>query len=223
MTERAQRTRGALIEATIEEIERVGLAQITVRSIALRAGANVAAAHYHFGSKDGLVDAALEVTRTHMLTDAGSILAGELSADAAMKGDVVSSALKRGSARRPSAAREVLRELLTYLLIGALRYPRLTQAHIQKGSIARDFEAVVDGVSKVIRSAVPGLSNGEAQHRSVAALSSVLFIGFFPRFYGAASPAGLRWQRTYVNTVVDGLVATVKAPASPRSRSRRRR
>ena len=79
MTERAQQTRAALIQATIDEIERAGLAKVTIRAIAQRAGANVAAVNYHFGSKAGLVQAVLASTRAHMLADARGILAGTLS------------------------------------------------------------------------------------------------------------------------------------------------
>lgn len=48
-------TRDQIIAVTLETIQKEGLASLTIRQIAERAGVNVAAVNYHFGSKDALV------------------------------------------------------------------------------------------------------------------------------------------------------------------------
>lgn len=51
-----QATREQIIAVTLEAIRSEGLAALTIRQIAERAGVNVAAINYHFGSKDALVN-----------------------------------------------------------------------------------------------------------------------------------------------------------------------
>jgi AcrR family transcriptional regulator len=52
-------TRDHIIAVTLETIQTEGLATLTIRQIAERAGVNVAAVNYHFGSKDALVNEVL--------------------------------------------------------------------------------------------------------------------------------------------------------------------
>lgn len=51
-----QTTREQIIAVTLEAIRSEGLATLTIRQIADRAGVNVAVVNYHFGSKDALVN-----------------------------------------------------------------------------------------------------------------------------------------------------------------------
>jgi len=53
-------TADRLLDAAERLVADRGLAATSVRAICAEAGANVAAVHYHFGSKDALVDAVLE-------------------------------------------------------------------------------------------------------------------------------------------------------------------
>jgi AcrR family transcriptional regulator len=53
-----------IIQATLELIENQGIHRVTVRKIATRAGVNVAAVNYHFGSKEQAVFAALQTLRS---------------------------------------------------------------------------------------------------------------------------------------------------------------
>src|SRR5260370_5019682 len=58
--EAGQRTRDALVTATLEQLAERGEEGVTLREITENAGANVAAVSYHFGSLKGLCDAAIE-------------------------------------------------------------------------------------------------------------------------------------------------------------------
>ena len=58
--EAGQRTRERLIAATLELLAQRGPEGVTLREITDAAGANVAAASYHFGSLKGLCDSAIE-------------------------------------------------------------------------------------------------------------------------------------------------------------------
>jgi AcrR family transcriptional regulator len=53
-------TRDRLLDAAERLLAERGLAATSVRAVCAEAGANVAAVHYHFGSKDALADAVLE-------------------------------------------------------------------------------------------------------------------------------------------------------------------
>ena len=52
----AESTRARLLEAAGEEFSSLGYEGATIRSIALRAGANLAAVNYHFGDKESLYE-----------------------------------------------------------------------------------------------------------------------------------------------------------------------
>ncbi|MFI9560288.1 TetR/AcrR family transcriptional regulator [Nonomuraea endophytica] len=58
--EAGQRTRHGLLAAALELLARRGTEGVTLREITERAGANVAAVSYHFGSLKALCDAAIE-------------------------------------------------------------------------------------------------------------------------------------------------------------------
>jgi len=53
-------TKEQILNATLELIAEKGFPNLTIREIADRAGANVAAVNYHFGSKEGLLGAVLQ-------------------------------------------------------------------------------------------------------------------------------------------------------------------
>jgi len=53
-------TRTAILEAAEAVFAEVGFARASIRRIIRRAGVNLAAVHYHFGSKEGLVEAVIQ-------------------------------------------------------------------------------------------------------------------------------------------------------------------
>jgi len=96
-----------IVLAAIECIERQGIHKVTIRSIAREAGVNSAAINYYFRSKEKLVAKAMATTLGHLAEDLRAIA---------------------GDRTRPLADR--LRDLLEYFDRGAIRYPRVTRAHL---------------------------------------------------------------------------------------------
>lgn len=101
-----QTTKDHILLSTINAIEKHGLVNLTTRLIADEADVNNAALHYYFGTKDQLIDAALNQTANHMLSDTKIILKGD------------------------TPIQERMREMIDYIIDGVLRYPNLIRAHM---------------------------------------------------------------------------------------------
>lgn len=63
---RSDKTREALLHATVSLGAKYGFDNISIRQIAKEADANLASVTYHFGSKDGLRDAVIDFAGTYM-------------------------------------------------------------------------------------------------------------------------------------------------------------
>jgi AcrR family transcriptional regulator len=109
-------TRDQIIAVTLETIQKEGLASLTIRQIAERAGVNVAAVNYHFGSKDALVGEVL-AELTAGLRDAF----GQLADDS-----------------RP--ARERLGQFLNEFAAVLLRYPDVYRQAIGAGLLGGEAQ-----------------------------------------------------------------------------------
>ncbi|MDD3269308.1 MAG: TetR/AcrR family transcriptional regulator [Syntrophomonadaceae bacterium] len=53
-------TKARLMQVTIDVIAEEGFQSVTIRKVAAKAGVNIAAVNYHFGSKDALINEALK-------------------------------------------------------------------------------------------------------------------------------------------------------------------
>lgn len=201
--------RERLIEATILEIERHGLSQLTVRAVAAAADMNIAAVNYHFRSKQALVTAALESSIVHMLEDTDAILA-----------------------RLPKDPEDVLGELLGYYLEGCLRFPRISKAHLHDGFVADDysgafpqrFAPVLERLRVALCEILPGLDPEFAARRVIAALSGAFFPAFFAPLFQALGALDTPDARAlYALDLARHALAPVAADLpSGRSRSARR-
>lgn len=60
LTEKGERIRRRMIDATVRILQQQGFRQATVRAIAREAAVNIASVRYYFGSKEALISAALE-------------------------------------------------------------------------------------------------------------------------------------------------------------------
>ena len=99
-------TKHHILISAINAIEKYGLADLTTRLIAEEAGVNNAALHYYFGTKENLVDAALNQTARHMLEDTKEIVQTDAPIEARLRG------------------------VLVYLLDGIYKFPNIIRAHM---------------------------------------------------------------------------------------------
>lgn len=171
-------TKERILQAALEELDRVGVDGLTVRAITSAAGVNGAAVNYHFGSKDRLLEEVLE--------RAGRVgLWGTLDELRALIDD------NRGDVR--SGLEEYLSEFLPELLAhpkrleARLHGPLRDQAY--GGSRVRELNEYLEGFLELIG---PALRAGSADGRraSVTQLwASLLGLGLMPRlFEGFAGP-----------------------------------
>jgi AcrR family transcriptional regulator len=119
MTDQEISTRQTILLAAIDCIEKHGLDQVTTRMISECAGTNVASINYHFRTKDQLIEEALKTTVTHMLEDA--VLAIE---------------------DRSLPFRQVLRNILYYLIAGGAEWPGITTAHLYSIVVAKAYDSI---------------------------------------------------------------------------------
>lgn len=167
-----QSTKYHILISTIEAIETYGLSHLTTRLIAETAGVNNAALHYYFGTKENLVDAALNQTSRHMLEDTEEILGREA----------------------PIEAR--IRAMFNYLIDGVLRFPNIIRAHMTGplfyAERQPEFSNMLDTwVSLTIEALEPYFSDEELPQKKIQLnmiFSLILFSGLFND-----SPHGRDW------------------------------
>ncbi|WP_437587296.1 TetR/AcrR family transcriptional regulator [Sorangium sp. So ce1000] len=201
--------RQRLVVAAIDQIEKHGMGQLTVRRLAAAAGVNIAAVNYYFRSKEALVTAALEGSIRNMLADSEEFLA-----------------------RMADEPLEALSGLLGYYLEGGMRYPNVGRAHLHDAFHADDysgpfpklFAPVMERLRDRVQTAVPGLDERAAARRVVAALSAVFFPAFFAGLYAGlnalASPAD---RLAYARELARQTLAPVAVPepAAPAPQGKR--
>jgi AcrR family transcriptional regulator len=168
-------TRQKLVVAAIMAIERHGVDGATVRRIVAEAGVNVAAVNYHFGSKERLLEVALDATIHEAFTKA----LGELEqAILAARGNV-----RSGTAR-------FLREHLK----NAFRYPRIAAAHLRNALLDQDYSGVsVSALREFVagfqRLAGPAM-RGTPEHRRLAVIhvwATIYGLALLPELFGGES------------------------------------
>lgn len=198
-----------LVLSTIEEIESRGIAQVTVRGIAARAGVNIAAVNYYFRSKEALIAEAKELAIRHLVQDASQML------------EPISASPEAG-----------LATFLEYLLEGTRKYPRMTRAQLHDAFVADDysgpfprlFAPILERLRDALTAAVPALDPGQAGRRVMAALSAVLFPSFFPGLFAPLRPLDIEEdRRAYCREIARSALAASGAGKPPRAQRRRAR
>jgi AcrR family transcriptional regulator len=119
MTEKEPSTQETILLATIDCINENGLEHLTTRMIAEKADANIASINYYFRTKDILVNQALEITIKHMLEDVNETISDK----------------SRGF-------REILNDVIYYLISGASNNMGISQAHLYRLVIDKDYDSV---------------------------------------------------------------------------------
>jgi AcrR family transcriptional regulator len=143
--------RDRLLDAGERLIAARGLAATSVRAVCGEAGANVAAVHYHFGSKDSLVDAVLE-RRMGELTTRRLAMLEPLEAQAHPSTRAVIDALVRPLA---DFARERDGEGRAYVRFLAALY-----ANDERNRIALAFTPQYERLAPVLARSLPDLAPG---------------------------------------------------------------
>lgn len=189
-----------LLDATLDEIEKSGLAHLTVRTVAAAAEVNIAAVNYYFRSKDALVAAALKGSIDHVAEDCEPLLTR--------------------MEEEPEAA---LAELLGYLLEGSLRFPRVAKAHLHEafvdgqygGPFPKLFASILLRARTSLSKAVPGLGEEQASARLVAAFSAMFFPAFFAGFFAPLGALETPESRAaYAREAARRALAPATSPAS---------
>lgn len=186
--------RGRIVLAAINCIERSGVQAVTVRDIAREASVNVAAVNYHFGSKATLLDIALEQT----LREGTSTALAELDALIARTGDL------RGSTRA----------MLLHVFQGMVRYPRITQWHLNDALTGDDYSGrgvvalndLLDGFLERTRPLLRSGSEAEQRTSVVQLWSAMLFVGMMPDVFAQFSGLDLRTSEAggvYIDRLMD--------------------
>lgn len=117
-----------MIDTAVELLaEKADVDQITVRQIAERAGVSVGSVHYHFGSKNSLLAAAIEKSVLQM---AESVLADAQAADAA-PADQLKGMLKAVFSLEPNQEKLARFLLLQYITEGNLQTPLFVVRFLQ--------------------------------------------------------------------------------------------
>jgi len=138
--ERQPDRRGELVLSAIRAFAREGVPHATTRVIAQEAGVNVATLHYHFGGKDQLVAAVMEVvSRQH-----ADIVRGAVPTDAGLEDGLVLGLTRMWPYLRET---ETLQLLSYELTTSALRHD---DADVGRGMARAQYGAYIDATRDVI-------------------------------------------------------------------------
>lgn len=166
-------TRSRILLATIESLERYGVTGATVRRITEAAGVNVAAINYHFGSKEALLEAALDQT----LREAFPENMGELRQYIAQSGGDVAAGT---------------RAYFTNYLINAFSYPRISVAHLRGALLDQDYSGpaiqaardFVEGFYRVVSPAMLQRTEGERRMAVRQVWAAIFALAMLPQLFG---------------------------------------
>ncbi len=168
---RGDATRRAVVEATIALIGEVGWAGVTTRMVARRADVTQGVIHYHFGSKDALLRAAVVVAFTEMLSGPMGALSSAAS---------ITEGLAAVIASLDVLGEEQVLRVGTESLALALRDPELGEWMRQS---LIEFRGLL---AQGLRAATPPAERDEAQIGGTAVLLAALLDGLL--FHRAVDP-----------------------------------
>jgi AcrR family transcriptional regulator len=154
-------TKQHILLAAIEAIEKHGLSNLTTRLIAEEAGVNNAALHYYYGTKEQLVDAALNQTARHMLDDTREILEAE------------------------EPIEDRMRKVFTYLLEGVYKFPNIIRAHMigplfyeeRQGDLLNLFSTWVSLIAEALAAQLDSSKLASAKLHLNMIFSQILMVG----------------------------------------------
>ena len=181
-----------IIQTTIECIEQVGFHSTTIRKIADMAGVNVAAINYHFGSKEQLVNIAMNATLNESFVNN----------------------IKDYEELWQKDTRKALQLFLEDTLVGAVNYPNLTKAHFDDTFIKSNYDTnTLNRLNKFLIE-FHGLTNNvlrsedDVKNRIAIAqlFSAFLMIGMMPDLFSKFLNFDLKDkenQKVFVETLLE--------------------
>jgi len=185
-------TRQKILLATIESIEKYGMAGCTIRTIAKEAGVTFSSILYYFESKEQLIDTAMTLAFRHSMEDLSEIW--EKRADDAA----------------------ALSDILLFLFDGAVKYPGITRGSLNDllmngdadGLVPSQINALLKGILEELAQK-HGLPLQTLSLRVAGAFSNVLWLGIAPRSFTACSGldfSNAQQRQLMVRVLVDNLL-----------------
>ena len=186
-------TREKVIVAAIYCIEETGLQSLTIRSIAAKAGVNSAAISYYFGTKEKLVEEALNRTLEELKKMPEEILRAE-----------------------GLDLKQRLQAFFTSLLDGLIRWPRIVKAHLQSPLLEGDygtpfcdmFNSFLTDLLRRLEELPPGQREQNLRLLIIQSISAVLIPGLMPglfQYFAGLDFADPEARRSYVEDLVNRL------------------
>ncbi|UCH62648.1 MAG: TetR family transcriptional regulator [Fidelibacterota bacterium] len=182
--------REKIILAAIDCIEQAGIQAVTVRSIAERAGVNIAAINYYFGSKRELVNEVLKSTTEEFV------------------------GLWQEALESKDEPRERLKKFCITCIDGAFRYPGMTKAHIygplilndSQGYFVKRFNDLLGNIAKEMKVQARDEQENDLKMRLIQMISAVFLPSLVPEMFRdftgfSLSDAGTR--EVYVDFLID--------------------
>lgn len=191
-----------------------GFAETSLRTITSRAGVNLAAVNYHFGSKKALIQAVFERFLTPFCVALDAALDRRLAADSpALQLDELLAVIARATSELN--ARDPARGVVFMRLIG-LAYNE-SQGHLRR-YIASQYGRTFSRLQRLVAEAAPDIPPDDLFWRMHFALGSVIFTlsGLAPLLAIAGSEFGRKPEFAEVAARLQAFVAGgLRQPASP--------
>lgn len=176
MTGKEKDVRRRIVEATVEVIEKRGIASLTVRAIAKTAGVNIAAVNYYFGTKEKLLEAALSLTLENAFADPRREL--------------------RARSFTPDA---LIRFVLADWLQGMANYPGISRAHLighhlkrkQHSRSIEQFNGFLEDLASALQELRPGFESPPLRRSIVQMVSAIMLPAIFPELFSPFLKADL--------------------------------
>jgi len=180
-----------IIITTIECIESEGYQNVTIRKIADSAGVNVAAVNYHFGSKDQLLEIAMNTTLNESFVNNINDYKEMWQTD----------------------TKQALRNFLIDTMTGAMTYPNLTKAHFSGTFNKNDYSTnAVQSINiflfelhKLIKDILPSGDEMENKLAIVQIMSSFMMVGMMPKLFNQFLETELssnETQQKFINLII---------------------
>jgi AcrR family transcriptional regulator len=203
------KTKEKILDAAEKLFVDNGFSATSLRAIIKEAGVNTASVHYHFGSKEGLIDAVFERRVADMNWEREEML----------------DSLERRYGDRALPLEEVIRTFLLPVMrrhcaggveeaIPKLMGRAITESAYYHGAVRKAFGETVVRFEQAIARAMPGLGSEEIEWRLHMTIAVMLFTVFAPRIRPDGSDR-YEWDRDHeeaTERLVRFLAAGMRAP-----------